>query len=154
LSPSYRKSAIAVALSSLAVLLGFGWTKSEKPLALPMTIEPNRIAADGYEATTVFIKSRSPERPSISFQGNNRGATIEAVEPDTQQDTQGTAGDWRARIRAGILPGSVELRIESPGYQAASIEFTAVLDARDIAGDVAPDFLRLDDARDQQAFRS
>src|SRR5580698_2483433 len=80
LSPSHRKSAIAVALASLAVLLCFGWTKSEKPLALPVTIEPNRISADGYEATTVFIKSRSPERPSISFQGNSRGATIEAAQ--------------------------------------------------------------------------
>jgi hypothetical protein len=149
--PPYRKSAIAVALSSLAILLGFGrtfheTTKSERPLALPVSIEPDRIAADGYETATVFIKSRSPERPLISFQGNSRGAAIEGFE--------GTPGDWRARIHAGILPGRIELRIESPGYQEASARVTAVLDARDSAGDGTPDFLRLDDARDQQAFRS
>jgi uncharacterized protein YfaT (DUF1175 family) len=144
--PPYRKSAIAAALSSLAVLLFFGWTKLEKPRALPVSIQPERIAADGYETTTVFVKSRSPEPPLISFRGNSRGAAIEAIE--------GARGDWRARIHAGILPGGIELRIESPGYREASVRFTAVLDARDSAGDGTPDFLRLDDARDREAFRS
>jgi len=115
-------------------------------LPLAVSVKPDRIAADGYETATISVGSRSQEPPSISFHGSGRGATIEAVE--------GAPGGWRARIHAGILPGRIELRIESPGYRAASVEITTVLDARDGAGDGTPDFLRLDDVRDREAFRS
>jgi hypothetical protein len=148
LLPKYWKPAIAVSLSSLAVLVCFGWTKPERPLVLQVGVQPDRIAADGYESTTISIRSGRPERPSISFDGISRGAVIESIE------AEGSTGNWRARVRAGVLPGRIALRIEAPGYQTAPAQFTTVLDAGDSAGDGTPDFLRLDDARDQEAFRS
>jgi uncharacterized protein YfaT (DUF1175 family) len=150
LLPQYRKPAIAVSLSSLAVLVCFGWTRSERSLALQVGVQPDRIAADGYDTTTISIRGLPSERPSISFDGNSRGAVIESLE----EDKENNPGNWRLRVRAGVLPGPVNLRIESPGYQAASAQFTTVLDTSDSAGDGTPDFLRLDDVRDQQAFRS
>ena len=119
-------------------------------MLLQVGVQPDRIAADGYESTTISIRSLQSERPSISFDGNSRGAVIESIEEDKEH----TPGNWRVRVRAGVLPGRIALLIESPGYRAASAQFTTVLDASDSAGDGTPDFLRLDDARDQQAFRS
>ncbi len=64
-----------------------------------------------------------------------------------------TGNAWRARIRPGILPGRIAVRIDSPGYRPAKAEITTLLDEHDSGGDGTPDFMRLDDPEDQTAFR-
>ena len=58
-----------------------------------------------------------------------------------------------ARVRAGILPGLLKLRIEAPGFLPATVELRTTLQTSDRRSDGTPDFLRLDDDHDQQAFR-
>ena len=55
------------------------------------------------------------------------------------EEVTGGGGQWRARIRAGVLPGRIGLRVEIPGYPAATTAVTAVLDTRDSAADGMPD---------------
>lgn len=62
-------------------------------------------------------------------------------------------GNWTARIRAGIISGPLNIRVKLPGATAASAQLELTLDARDSAEDGTPDFLRLQDDHDQQAFR-
>jgi uncharacterized protein YfaT (DUF1175 family) len=83
--------------------------------------------------------------PTISILENVHGASIEEVTPNGRK--------WQARIRAGVVPGQVGLRVESPGHRIATAELITLLDDEDSAQDGTPDFLRLEDDRDRQAFR-
>jgi uncharacterized protein YfaT (DUF1175 family) len=58
-----------------------------------------------------------------------------------------------ARLRAGVTPGDVALVAVSPGFKAAQVDIHLDLDPTDQFGDGTPDFLRLQDADDQIAFR-
>ena len=111
---------------------------------VPAAVQPGHLVADAHALATLSI--HSSERPSISFAGNNLGAVIESI--------AGTPGDWKATVRAGVMPGRIALRVESPGYQPAVLQFEANLDPADSGGDGTPDFLRLDEVRDRKAFRS
>lgn len=57
------------------------------------------------------------------------------------------------RIRAGVMNGPVGIRVSLSGAASASAKLELTLDPRDSAEDGTPDFLRLQDDHDQQAFR-
>jgi hypothetical protein len=78
----------------------------------------------------------SADVPRLSIVGNARGAHVE-----------------EAGIRAGVLPGQIEVKVEVPGHLPATVRLGLVLAASDRASDGTPDFLRLDAERDRQAFR-
>jgi len=111
-----------------------------------MTITPSSIAADGYRAAIAEI-----ERP-----GPTQGPVRVTALPDTQAvsvaDVSETPHGWRARIRAGVMPGRVVFRAEAPGFIAAQAELNLTLDAADSWEDGTPDFLRLESESDRQAF--
>ena len=83
--------------------------------------------------------------PRISILNNSHAASVLEV-------TRGP-GAWQARIRAGVMPGRVTLRIESSDHRVATAELTTFLDDSDSAEDGTPDILRLEDDRDRRAFR-
>ena len=64
-----------------------------------------------------------------------------------------TGGQWQARIRAGVEPGAVRVRVDVPGAPVATAGLTLQLNAADSFEDGTPDFLRLDDDADRRAFR-
>jgi uncharacterized protein YfaT (DUF1175 family) len=109
-------------------------------------VNPSQLKADGETVATISLENNRNSRPLVSFFGNNRGAVIEAIE-------KSDAG-WRIRVRAGVLPGPVRLTIEAPGYKSATVQFNAEPDSRDTAQDGTPDFLRLTDDPDREAFRN
>jgi uncharacterized protein YfaT (DUF1175 family) len=116
---------------------------------LAANIQPDRLEADGHESAVLTIqsstKSSPAQPPTITFEGRSLGVIVDSIEH---------AGNaWRARIRPGILPGHIAMRIDSPGYRPAAAQLTTVLDEYDSAGDGTPDFMRLDDPQDQKAFR-
>jgi uncharacterized protein YfaT (DUF1175 family) len=76
----------------------------------------------------------------VSIAGDPHCARIE--------DVVGANGRWEARVRAGIVPGHVSLVVH--GRRA---ELTTTLSIADSLEDGTPDFLRLDDEHDRQAFR-
>ena len=101
--------------------------------------------ADGYDTATLVMESAASSAPVVSVVANAHAATIEEV--------TGGAGKWQARIRSGVLPGRIRLRVAFRDAPAADAELEAIPFMRDTAQDGTPDFLRLDDERDRQAFR-
>jgi uncharacterized protein YfaT (DUF1175 family) len=117
------------------------------PAELPpplLRIQPDRIVADGYDAAVLSIRTSAPGRPDITL-APAHGASIEKI--------SGEEGNWTAGIRAGIMGGPVTLLVKVAGATAASAQLELIPDARDSAEDGTPDFLRLEDEQDQQAFR-
>ena len=132
--------AAAAGLFSTRLLL-----RGEKTSPPRVEVQPDRILADGYDSALLSIESPGGETPRISVIEGARGVVID--------DVTGGSGKWQAKIRAGVLPGEVRLRVEVPGRPPATAELTTVLDARDAAEDGTPDFLRIENRHDRQAFR-
>ena len=133
---------------SAAVLLGLHWASSirrEKSLPPRLVLAPAELPADGYALATLSIETGSGEAPRVWLSGNAHIATVQAVTP--------APGGWQAQVRAGVLPGHATVRVELPGAPPATTTLETTLQAGDSAGDGTPDFLRLDDPRDQTAFR-
>lgn len=106
-------------------------------------LEPDRLWADGYDTATLTIKAAG--RPRVSIEGNPHVASV----GDLAQ-----RGDlWIGEIRASVLPGSVRVRVDVPGFRPVRAGLTSGLAARDSAEDGTPDFLRLDSAAARAAFR-
>jgi len=78
--------------------------------------------------------------PQISLAHSPLGTSVEAV-------------NGGARIRTGVVPGTIVVRVEFPDSAARTVELTSLLDTRDRAEDGTPDFLRLDQEQDRSAFR-
>jgi uncharacterized protein YfaT (DUF1175 family) len=118
---------------ALAVLL----TACEHaPLPPPrVVLQPPRIFADGYDVAKIAVEG-STDALRVSIVGNARGARVE-----------------ENGIRAGVLPGKIELKVEVAGHLPATAELELALAASDRASDGTPDFMRLDEERDRQAFR-
>src|ERR1039458_8875634 len=141
-----RTALVAISAGAVAVVAISGGARHGRLLPAPRLIpQPARIVADGYSPATLVMQSAASSAPAISVAGNRHAAIIEEV--------TGTPGKWEARIRAGILPGRIRLRVAFQGAPAAETELESVPFIRDTAQDGTPDFLRLDDERDRQAFR-
>jgi uncharacterized protein YfaT (DUF1175 family) len=141
-----RATLVAISLVALAVIAISGGVRRGRLLPAPrLTLEPERIVADGYDTAALVIESAATTAPSVSVVGNPHAATIE--------DVTGAAGKWQARIRAGVLPGRIRLRVAFENAPPAETELESLPFTRDTAQDGTPDFLRLDDERDRQAFR-
>jgi uncharacterized protein len=108
-------------------------------------MEPDQLRADGYDSAVLSVDSNSSKPPGIFLSENIHGASIEEITRSGRK--------WHARIRAGVVPGRIGLRIESPGHRTATAELTVLSADKDSVGDGTPDFLRLEDERDRQAFR-
>src|SRR5580700_5424767 len=141
-----RPRAGVIAFSTTAaVVLGLLWVRpssiGDKPPRVHLT--PPELPADGYAIAVLTIESR--ETPRVSFSDNPHTATVEPL-------TLTPAG-WQARLRAGVWPARTTVRVETASAAPAIATLTTRLVTSDSAGDGTPDFLRLDDARDQSAFR-
>ncbi len=134
---AWTTSAIA-----LVTLLTLNCSKSTPP---HLAIEPPQIVADGYDTATLRIESHSSAEPHISILARPHTAAL-------AQPTH-TAGRWEALIRAGVLPAHIRLRVAFPDTPPAEAQLEIAPFYQDTAEDGTPDFLRLQDDRDQQAFR-
>ncbi|MFN7997136.1 MAG: DUF1175 domain-containing protein [Bryobacteraceae bacterium] len=129
-----------------AMAIGVIFFRKQGILPAPhLTIKPAQVVADGYDRVVMHIETTARGTPKLSLPGSPYRAFIEEI-------ARADRG-WQAVIRAGILPGRIRVRVELPGVRPSEIEFESVLYARDSAGDGTPDFLRLDDSHDRQAFR-
>ena len=128
---------MVVAIGTL-LFIGFLWGGSmlaRRPrLPLTASIHPGEMVANGNEVVTIDSDPR-PTRVTI-VDGLHRAK----VEEDT-------------RVRAGVLPGRIVVRVEAPGFLPATVSFVTTLQKSDRRSDGTPDFLRLNDDHDQRAFR-
>ena len=121
--------------------------KLRQPTVLPPTavsLKPDHLVADGYDYAVLSIQTEAPTAPSISISGV-QGLRIQRI--------SGTDGYWRARIQAGIMAGTADVKVNVAGAKPASAQLYLSLDSRDGAEDGTPDFLRLEDEHDREAFR-
>ena len=114
------------------------WARHETAAPPGITLEPVRLLADGYDTATLTF--HSAQRPRISIDPPY-AATVENITDST------------ARIRAGVLPAQIRVRVEFPNSAPATFRLATSLTAADTFEDGTPDFLRLDDDRDRMAFR-
>jgi uncharacterized protein len=131
------------------VVLGLVWARLAihrgRPSAPHLAVDPEQIVADGFDSATLSIDAPLSTRPRLAIAEGPHGATV---------DEPVRAGElWQAQVRAGINPGRIGIRVEAPGFPAVSAALTSTLYTADHAQDGTPDFLRLADEGDRQAFR-
>ena len=135
------------ALAGVAVLvLSLVWARPLSRATLPprVSLAPLQLTADGYDSATLTIDEPSPSPPVIA---------IEPPHAASVHDVLATDHGWQAQIRAGVTPAIVVVWVAIPGKPPARVPLLTNLDTRDSAGDGTPDFLRLEDPDDQNAFR-
>jgi uncharacterized protein YfaT (DUF1175 family) len=108
-------------------------------------ISPNTLWADGYDSATLTVAAPAATRPRVSVIGNPHIAFAGPFERH--------GAVWISEIHAGVLPGTVQLRVEFPGAPTERIALTTTLAERDSRDDGTPDFLRLDSDSARAAFR-
>jgi uncharacterized protein YfaT (DUF1175 family) len=110
-----------------------------------LELTPPRIWADGYDSATLTIEMPDDVAPLVKLTGTPQTAT--ASEPEYRDRK------WQVQIRAGVMPGQVAIRVELPNTQPGTASLAVALSESDKHEDGTPDFLRLDEPGDQQAFR-
>jgi uncharacterized protein YfaT (DUF1175 family) len=128
------------------ILLGLLWARPLRHTAVPprVTLQPTQLAADGYDTATLTILDPSGAPPRV---------TIQPAHAATVTEVSAASRGWQARIRAGVTPADLTLRVEISDRPPALVRLAIAPDFTDSANDGTPDFLRLDDPDDQQAFR-
>jgi uncharacterized protein YfaT (DUF1175 family) len=130
---------LALAAGAIILVAICGLLRQSKPVAPRLTLQPPAILADGYDTATLLIESGA--KPRVTVIGNSHIASV-------------SGGDGLlVRIRAGVMPGRVRLRVTIASVPSAETELIVTPFTRDTAEDGTPDFLRLEDDRDQLAFR-
>jgi uncharacterized protein YfaT (DUF1175 family) len=131
---------------AVVLALAIVWARPVHRATLPprVSIVPVQIAADGNDTATLTVEDASGVPPKV---------TIDGAHAATVQEIVAAAGGWRATIRAGVTPGIVQVRVEFPGLRPGTARLMTNFDDSDSAQDGTPDFLRLDDADDDRAFR-
>jgi len=129
-----------------ALVVGLVWALPLRRASLPMrvTLAPAQLVADGYDTATLTIAGAGETAPRVNIEPAHT-ATVEDI----------IAGDngWQARIRAGVIPVAITVRVAALGLPPATVVLNASTDLADSAADGTPDFLRFEDADDQRAFR-
>ena len=139
-------SLLAVA-AIVAIAAAFTLHRAFTPSIFVIESLPDALPADGFATTQLRIHSssgRSLNDVQVAVEDSHR-AVVESVR---------LKGDSAfVTVRAGILPGEVNLSLTAPGFKSEQLTLHTVLDVSDSAGDGTPDFLRLNDASDRAAFR-
>lgn len=109
--------------------------RSQEPLRVELGRD--RLPADGFSSTEVVVRTAAGER-----------VAADVVVVEGQRIARVEAG----RIRATINPGRAVIEARYRGGKAARSVLLTRPVFSDRAGDGTPDFLRLDDLADRQAF--
>ncbi len=119
---------------------------SVRRASLQCELSPAQIPADGLTTAEIKLHSSGNAIRDLKVEAENQHRV--AVDSVVVHGDEATA-----TLRAGVMPGTAELRITAAGLPEQKIEVTTVPDSTDSFGDGTPDFLRLHDAADRAAFR-
>jgi uncharacterized protein len=142
--PLLMTKGFAIRTALLAMLAASACTRREAHVAPQLDLLPPTLLADGHDSGVLAIRSTSLEPPLVKA-SNPHAIIVESL--------SGAAGDWRVRLRAGVLPGPVRIDVSFPNTPPASADLMVQLAPEDSLEDGTPDFLRLDDEHDRRAFR-
>src|SRR5437016_1568173 len=79
---------------------------------LHVAVDRAELRANGYDAATLTADAQ----PTVTVLEAHSAGVEEVVARN---------GKWQARIRAGVTPGRIHVRVESPGRLPASVEITS-----------------------------
>lgn len=142
-----RWFAVLAVVAIAAVVCAFTVRRALTPAILQLQISATTLPADGFTSAELKIRTSSDidlRRVSVESDEPHR-ALVESVKVDGRSAM--------ASVRAGVMPGDISLRVSAPGHRVQEVKLKTVLDAGDLIGDGTPDFLRLHDAGDREAFR-
>src|SRR4051812_44832127 len=139
------KTAGAIAL--LCALVPAGISALHRPSAsLQVTADRLTAPADGESTVDLTLRSsdgRALDRSAFTVNSPTR------LRSNTAQDGR----EIHIRLIVGVNPAVVPIRIASPTLKPAKLNLTFTLSDSDRYADGTPDFLRLSDPSDRDAFR-
>jgi uncharacterized protein len=142
-----RWIAVLAVLAVAATVCAFTVRRAIAPAELVANVAVTSLPADGFSSTELTIRaSGGRELRDLQVQPENphRLAIASlAVHRDSAE----------AMLQSGVLPGKTTLRITAPGFAPREVSLSTTPDYGDSVGDGTPDFLRLHDPADRQAFR-
>ncbi len=142
-----RWVAVLAVVATGAVVCAFTVRHVRTPATLLLQLSPTALPADGFTSTELKIT------PSNGHPLRDMQVTVEDPHRAAVESVM-VAGDMAtASLRAGVLPGETRVRVTGGGFAAQEITLRTTLDGTDSIGDGTPDFLRLHDAGDRNAFR-
>jgi uncharacterized protein len=143
----HRRWWVVIAICGIAIgATAFVARRHTGPATLVLSVDRAVVPADGYSEVHVTAHaSDGRELSGLKWRVEKGKGLAEMVAP--------AGSDARAAYRAGVTPGQVELVAATQGAKPARVSFDLVLDPSDQFGDGTPDFLRLQDAADRNAFR-
>ncbi len=148
-----RAALLSMCAASLLALSG-AWVYASARQArssgvLSIHVSRASLPADGISAAEVSTSARGrnlrPGAAVISIKEGSRRARLEP--PGPAGPSEGVL------LRAGVLPGTVVVAATAPGMVEATARVELLPTLSDGAGDGTPDFLRLVNGSDRQAFR-
>src|SRR5262249_43853406 len=107
---SFRRPALFLG-AGIIVFVGIVWGRSilaHRPLGtLRVSLQPARFIADGYAIATLHIEPQAgrpvAESPKVTVADGRRRVVV--------RDMRQAAGGWFARVRIGVQPGQIVLKV-------------------------------------------
>jgi hypothetical protein len=109
----------------------------------PIRFTPDSLVADGHDTAVVSIDLPASVRPVVRLGSHN-------AQLGSLARREGT---WKVPVRAGVLPGVIAIQVGASVRDLTTLAIPVELARTDRAQDGTPDFLRLDDTNDREAFR-
>jgi hypothetical protein len=134
-------------LAVVATVCAFTVHRALAPAELIAQLDPSSLPADGFSSAELRIES-----------SNGRalhGVRIEPSDPHQLRvdSLSAHADSAAATLQAGVVAGVTTVHISADGLHARDVRLETTPDSGDSFGDGTPDFLRLHDPADRQAFR-
>jgi len=126
-----------------ALIIALASRARSGPAPLVIALDHDILPANGYAEARLRASATGwtqPRELTWRVENGRNLAELQLSNSDT-------------RLRAGVTPGIVTLVAVAPGFLPARHDVTLGLDPTDEFGDGTPDFVRLQDASDQIAFR-
>ena len=142
-----RWSAVLAVLAVAATACAFAVHRATTPVQLTVQVAQSTLPADGFSSTELTIRSADGRQ----LRGLEVG--IEAPHRLTLESLRIEQNSATVTLQSGVMPGEVKLRIIAQGFASREVDLQATPDFGDAVGDGTPDFLRLHDPADRQAFR-
>ena len=142
-----RWTAVVAVLAVAATVCAFTVHRAIAPAELVVQLEQSTLPADGFSATELSVHSsngRELRGLHIDLETPHRLA-LESLRVSSDRAT--------ATLQAGVMAGEAKVRITAPGLAAREVALQTTADFGDAVGDGTPDFLRLHDPADREAFR-
>ena len=142
-----RWAAVLAVLAVVAALSAFTLHRAFSPVELVAQIAQTSLPADGFSSTGLRIRSlNGAELSGLQVQ-------VEAPHELTVTSLSVRGDVATATLQSGVMFGEAKVRIAAPGFAPREITLHTLPDYGDSVGDGTPDFLRLHDPADRQAFR-